>query len=87
MPLTRRALLTRTVPAAGLAAFGAMGWRGAWAQDPMFFKIGTGTTGGTYFPIGGLLAGAISGPPGLPPSSERGHQGRSPPSDPSRSQP
>jgi TRAP transporter TAXI family solute receptor len=72
MPLTRRALLTRTVPAAGLAAFGAMGWRGAWAQDPMFFKIGTGTTGGTYFPIGGLLAGAISGPPGLPPCGSAG---------------
>ncbi|HYC05178.1 MAG TPA: TAXI family TRAP transporter solute-binding subunit [Azospirillaceae bacterium] len=29
-----------------------------------FFQIGTGTTGGTYFPIGGIIANAISNPPG-----------------------
>ncbi len=32
--------------------------------DLRYFRIGTGTTGGTYFPIGGLLASAISGPHG-----------------------
>jgi hypothetical protein len=29
-----------------------------------FFRIGTASTAGTYFPIGGLLANAISHPPG-----------------------
>jgi TRAP transporter TAXI family solute receptor len=29
-----------------------------------FFRIGTGGTAGTYFPIGGLIANAISAPPG-----------------------
>ena len=29
-----------------------------------FFRIGTGSTGGTYFPIGGLIANIISNPPG-----------------------
>lgn len=34
------------------------------AQDPTFFRIGTGGAGGTYFPIGGTIANAISSPPG-----------------------
>ncbi|MGK9165496.1 TAXI family TRAP transporter solute-binding subunit [Inquilinus limosus] len=72
MPLTRRRLLTSVLPAAGLAAAGLGGVGPARAQDPVFFRIGTGTTGGTYFPIGGILAGAISGPPGLPPCGSAG---------------
>ena len=36
----------------------------AWAQGSQFFRIGTGSTGGTYFPIGAILASAISNPPG-----------------------
>src|SRR3546814_12214296 len=40
------------------------------AQSPAFFRIGTGGTSGTYYPIGGLIANAIygtenSGVPGL----------------------
>lgn len=31
---------------------------------PVFFRIGTASTAGTYYPIGGLLAQAISAPPG-----------------------
>jgi TRAP transporter TAXI family solute receptor len=31
------------------------------AQAPSFFRIGTGGTAGTYYPIGGLIANAISG--------------------------
>src|SRR3546814_16219316 len=31
------------------------------AQSPAFFRIGTGGTAGTYYPIGGLIANAISG--------------------------
>ena len=34
------------------------------AQEVKFFRIGTGGTAGTYYPIGGLLANAISSPPG-----------------------
>ena len=36
----------------------------AGAQEMSFFRIGTGGTAGTYYPIGGLLANAISAPPG-----------------------
>lgn len=32
------------------------------AQEPRFFRIGTAATGGSFFEIGGLLAGAISSP-------------------------
>jgi len=34
------------------------------AQEMQFFRIGTGGAGGTYFPIGGIIANAISNPPG-----------------------
>ena len=36
----------------------------AQSADMTFFRIGTGGAGGTYFPIGGLIANAISSPPG-----------------------
>ena len=36
----------------------------ATAQEMIFFRIGTGGAGGTYFPIGGIIANAISNPPG-----------------------
>ena len=36
----------------------------AHAQQPTFFRIGTGGAGGTYFPIGGTIANSISAPPG-----------------------
>ncbi|MFM9938107.1 MAG: TAXI family TRAP transporter solute-binding subunit [Hyphomicrobiaceae bacterium] len=42
------------------------------AQDTKFFRIGTGGAGGTYFPIGGLLANAISAPPGSTPCDKGG---------------
>lgn len=34
------------------------------AQETLFFRIGTGSISGIYFPVGGLLASAISSPPG-----------------------
>ncbi|MBS7543995.1 TAXI family TRAP transporter solute-binding subunit [Ancylobacter oerskovii] len=51
---------------AGLTALTGL----ALAQQPTFFRIGTGGTAGTYYPIGGLIANAISaagdkGVPGL----------------------
>ncbi|WP_323796257.1 TAXI family TRAP transporter solute-binding subunit [Nisaea sp.] len=36
----------------------------SYAQDMKFWRIGTGGAGGTYYPIGGLIANAISNPPG-----------------------
>ena len=49
---------------AGLALALGLAATGAQAQDMKFFRIGTGGTAGTYYPIGGLLANAISNPPG-----------------------
>ena len=37
---------------------------GATAQDLKFFTIGTGGTAATYYPVGGVIANAISNPPG-----------------------
>ncbi|WP_298835833.1 TAXI family TRAP transporter solute-binding subunit [uncultured Roseobacter sp.] len=45
------------------------------AQDPTFFRIGTGGAGGTYFPIGGTIANGISAPPGSRPCDEGGQCG------------
>ncbi len=45
------------------------------AQQPSFFRIGTGGTAGTYYPIGGLLANAISSAPGSRPCEEGGSCG------------
>src|ERR1700730_8186437 len=38
----------------------------AGAPEPRFFRIGTAATGGSFFEIGGVVAGAISGPAGGP---------------------
>jgi uncharacterized protein len=48
----------------GLGA-AALSGRAALAQVPAFFRIGTGGTAGTYYPVGGLIANAISNPPQL----------------------
>lgn len=47
------------------------------AQDDRirYFRIGTGTTGGTYFPIGGIIANAISKPAGSPACEQGGSCG------------
>lgn len=49
---------------AGAALALGMMTQGSAAQDIQFFRIGTGGTAGTYYPIGGLIANAISSPPG-----------------------
>lgn len=71
------------VVAAVLACAGGIGLlagREAAAQDadepePHFSRIGTGPTGGTYFPMGGLIANAISNPPGSRPCDRGGSCG------------
>jgi len=42
------------------------------AQEMKFWRIGTGGAGGTYFPLGGLIANAISNPPGSRPCDKGG---------------
>lgn len=57
----------------------SIGTRPGAAQTPpadvQFLRIGTGPTGGTYFPIGGLIANAISNPPGSRPCDRGGSCG------------
>ncbi len=57
--------------AAAIALFASQ----ALAQQPTFFRIGTGSAGGTYFPIGGTIANAISAPPGARPCDQGGQCG------------
>ena len=45
------------------------------AQDLRFFRIGTGGVAGTYYPIGGMIAHAISNPPGSRPCETGGSCG------------
>ncbi|WP_174233646.1 TAXI family TRAP transporter solute-binding subunit [Kiloniella sp. EL199] len=47
----------------------------AQAQDINFFTIGTGGTAYTYYPVGGVIANAISKPPGSRPCEEGGSCG------------
>ena len=58
-----------------LAAAVALSAGTAYAQDPTFFRIGTGSAGGTYFPIGGTIANGISAPPGARPCDQGGQCG------------
>ena len=59
------------------AAFAAslLAGAAAQAQDMIFWRIGTGSAGGTYFPIGGVIANAISNPPGSRPCDKGGSCG------------
>lgn len=65
-------LMTKLTAAAlsGMLLAGA-----ASAQEMTFFRIGTGGAGGTYFPIGGIIANAISNPPGSRACEEGGNCG------------
>ena len=67
---------TRRTASALIGATVAIGLAGAAiAQAPSFFRIATGGTSGTYFPIGGLLANAISAAPGSRSCDEGGSCG------------
>ncbi|HEU0216533.1 MAG TPA: TAXI family TRAP transporter solute-binding subunit [Stellaceae bacterium] len=67
--LRRRAVLTGALGSAVLAVTGAR------AQEITFFRILTGETTGTYYAVGGLLATAISNPPGSLPCDQGGSCG------------
>lgn len=45
------------------------------AENGGYFRIATGTTSGTYFPIGSLIASAITNPPGSPECGDGGSCG------------
>ncbi|WGF89046.1 TAXI family TRAP transporter solute-binding subunit [Marinivivus vitaminiproducens] len=62
----------RTWTGTAIACAVTLGATLAIAQDMSFFRIGTGGTGGTYYPVGGLLAQAVSSPPGSPSCEEGG---------------
>lgn len=60
-------------PIAMAVAAGALLASGvAQAQAPSFFRIVSGSAGGNYFPMAGVLANAISSPPGSRPCEKGG---------------
>jgi uncharacterized protein len=61
--LTKR-FSRRWLLGAGLGAFLAVQIRPGRAQDIQYFRIGTGETGGSLFILGGVIASAVSNPPG-----------------------
>lgn len=67
--MKRRSVLAGALAVAGSSATATQ------AQDIAFFRILTGGTVGTYFPIGGLIANAISNPPGSRPCNDGGSCG------------
>lgn len=55
----------KSLKAAAFAVLAALGLTGpVHAQDINFFTIGTGGVSFTYYPVGGMIANAISKPPG-----------------------
>ncbi len=52
---------TLRITLAGMAAVAALAFA-AGAQAQQFFRIGTGGTAGTYYPVGGMIANAVSVP-------------------------
>ena len=40
--------------------------------ETKFLRLGTGGAGGTYYPLGGVIANAISNPPGSRPCDKGG---------------
>jgi len=71
--IARALVLAAVLAAIGAAAVGGAGRAGA--QDAKIFRIGTAGTAGTYFQIGGAIAGAISSPPGSPDCTRPGSCG------------
>lgn len=62
----------KSAVAAILLGVALLAAEGVQAAETRFFRIGTGSTAGTYFPIGSLIASAISRPPGSAPCHQGG---------------
>ena len=67
----------RSIIAAAITVLALAGTSGAAAASETitFFRIATGGVGGTYYPVGGLIAQAISNPPGSRPCDKGGSCG------------
>lgn len=63
----------RSIVCAGLLFGAAAG--SAPADETRYFRIGTAATGGSFFEIGGIVAGAISSPAKAPPCERGGNCG------------
>jgi uncharacterized protein len=68
-------MLRRRSVLAGAAVSAVLAVSGVCAQEITFFRILTGGTGGTYYPVGGLIATAISNAPGSLPCRQGGSCG------------
>ncbi|MDR1885178.1 MAG: TAXI family TRAP transporter solute-binding subunit [Synergistaceae bacterium] len=66
--MRRRTILAITLAAIAMAAFGT-----AYAADRTFISIATGGTSGTYYPIGGAIAQAVSKGSSLQATAETGN--------------
>lgn len=64
VPVVRAKSIRNALLSLGIVCSLVLGFGSAIAQDVRFLRIGTGGTGGTYFPIGSLIASVISKPPG-----------------------
>lgn len=68
--------MIKSIKTAAVTAVLALGMAGTTlAQDLTFFTIGTGGTSYTYYPVGGVIANAISKPPGSRECGEGGSCG------------
>src|SRR5438067_10614089 len=52
--------------------FAALICGAALAEETRYFRIGTAATGGSFFEIGGVIAGATSAPPDAPDCEQGG---------------
>lgn len=68
----RLKLIVAALAFTGLFATSSGGWA---AGELRYFTIGTAATGGTYFPMGALIANIISNPPGSRPCDRGGSCG------------
>ena len=72
----RRRLLAGMIAVAFATVLAGQGQADAERRQGLhFFRIGTGASSGSYFPVGGLLASAISSPPGARPCERGGSCG------------
>ena len=65
----------KTLLAAALGAAFLTAGSPVLAQDMTFFRIASGSAGGTYYPMAGLLAQVISNPPGARTCAKGGNCG------------
>ena len=63
------AIRLRNLGLAAIAAIAVGAVAASIAQEVRYFRIGTGGAAGTYYPVGSIIANAISSPPVRPPTA------------------